>query len=57
MPQDPGAIFGGLLGACISDAYEKPDRKTVAEGVIFLLLGACCSAATTYLLSMAGVLV
>jgi hypothetical protein len=56
LPQDPGTIFGGLLAGCIRDDYVKEDRKTAAEGVLFLLLGACCSVATTYVLSLAGFL-
>ena len=57
MPQDPGSTFGGLLAGCISDAYQKQDRKTLAEGVLFMILGSVCSILTTYALSLAGVLV
>ena len=57
MPRDPGAVFGGLLAACIRDDYVKEDRKMLAEGALFLILGACSSVITTYLLSLAGVLV
>ncbi len=57
MPKDPGSIFGGLLAACISDEYVKQDRKMAAEGAFFLILGACSSVATTYLLSLAGIFV
>ena len=57
MPQDPGSTFGGLLLGCISDAYQKQDRKTLAEGVLFMIFGVACSVATTYALSMAGFLV
>lgn len=56
MPPDPGSTFGGLLLGCIRDDYLKEDRKTIAEGVIFLLFGAVCSVVTTYLLSLAGLL-
>jgi len=56
MPPDPGSTFGGLLAGCISDEYEKRDRKLLAEGVLLLLLGACCSVVTTYALSLAGFL-
>ena len=56
MPQEPGTIFGGLLAGCISDDYIKPDKKMIAEGVVFLILGAFSSVATTYLLSMVGIL-
>ena len=57
MPPDPGSTFGGLLAGCISDNYEKRDRKQLAEGAAFLLLGAACSIATTYALSAVGLLV
>jgi len=57
MPQDPSSTFGGLLAGCISDAYQKQDRKTLAEGALFMILGAVCSVATTYALSVAGLLV
>jgi sugar phosphate permease len=57
MPQDPSSTFGGLLAGCISDSYQKQDRKTLAEGVLFMILGAACSVITTYALSLAGVLV
>lgn len=57
MPQDPGSTFGSLLAGCISDDYLKQDKKVLAEGVVFLVLGACSSIATTYLLSLAGILV
>ena len=57
MPRDPGSIFGGLLAACIRDDYVKEDRKMIAEGVVFLILGALSSVLTTYILSLAGILV
>lgn len=57
MPRDPGTTFGGLMAGCISDEYEKRDRKLLAEGALFVLLGAVCSVATTYALSLAGFLV
>jgi hypothetical protein len=56
LPPDPGAIFGSLLARCIRDEYADDDSKKVAEGVVFLMLGAFCSVLTTYLLSMAGLL-
>jgi hypothetical protein len=56
MPQDPGSTFGSLLAGCISDDYLKEDKKVLAEGVVFLLLGACSSLVTTYLLALAGIL-
>jgi hypothetical protein len=55
MPQEPGSLFGGLLSACISDDYIK-EKKVFAEGVVLLVFGACSSVATTYLLSLAGIL-
>ena len=57
MPPDPGTTFGGLLAGCIRDEYEEKDWKLVAVGVLALILGAVCSVATTYLLSLAGFLV
>ena len=57
MPQDPNSTFGSLLAGCISDAYQKKDRKTLAEGVLLMILGAVCSAVTAYALSLAGVVV
>ena len=57
LPQDPGTLFGGLVTKCIRDEYVKEDKKALAEGVLFLILGACSSVLTTYLLSLAGVLV
>jgi len=55
--RDPGSIFGGLFSVCIRDEYVKEDRKIMAEGVLFLIFGLVSSAATTYILSLAGVLV
>jgi len=57
LPRDPGSIFGGLLAACIRDNYETDGRKMAAESVLFIILGACSSVATGYLLSLAGILV
>jgi len=54
LSQDPGSTFGGLLAGCIRDDYVKQERKILAEGIIFLILGAASSVATTYLLSLAG---
>ena len=56
MPPEPGAIFGSLLTKCIREDHFDGDRKKVAEGVVFLALGAVCSVLTTYLLSAAGLL-
>lgn len=55
MPKDPGSLFGGLLSVCIRDDYAK-EPKVLVEGVLLLLLGACSSVATTYFLSLAGLL-
>ena len=57
MSRDPGTIFGGLFSVCIRDDYVKQDRKLVAEGVLCLILGMVSSVLTTYVLSLAGVLV
>ena len=57
LPRDPGSIFGGLLAACIRDDYVKSGRNLATEGMIFVLLGVCSSVVTSYLLSVAGVLV
>jgi len=56
LSQDPSSVFGGLLARCIRDDYLKGDNKLVTEGALFLILGAASSVATTYLLSMAGIL-
>jgi len=56
LPPDPGSIFGGLLAGCIRDDYVKYKDRAAAEGVLFLLLGAVSSVITTYLLSLAGIL-
>ena len=56
MPQDPGSTFGGLTSGCINDNYEEQDRKVIAEGVLFMVLGVVCSIATTYVLAWAGFL-
>ncbi len=57
MPPDPGVVFGNLLSGCIRDVWVEQDRMAVVEGVMFLILGAASSVATTYLLSMAGIFV
>jgi hypothetical protein len=54
---DPGAIFGGLLQACIRDRYLPKEKTAALEGVAFLVLGVCSSFLTTYLLAAAGYLV
>jgi hypothetical protein len=55
LPKDPGELFGRLLSVCISDSYVK-ERKLLAEGVFFALLGIVSSFVTTYVLSAAGFL-
>jgi hypothetical protein len=57
LSSDPGSIFGGLFSVCIRDEYVKQDRKLVAEGVLCMILGAVSSVVTTYVLSLAGILV
>jgi hypothetical protein len=56
MAKDPMSSFGNLMLGCISDDYIRQERRVVLEGVLFLVLGVCASLATTYLLSLAGVL-
>jgi len=48
--------FGNLMLGCISDEYIPQERMVVLEGVLFLALGVCASLATTYMLSLARVL-
>jgi hypothetical protein len=55
LPRDPGSIFGGLLNVCVRDDYVR-ERRLLTEGVLFVLLGVVSSFATTYLLTMAGLL-
>jgi hypothetical protein len=55
LPRDLGTLFGGLLNVCISDSFVK-ERKLLAEGALFVLLGVASSFVTTYLLSIAGFL-
>ena len=57
MSRDPGTVFGGLFSVCIRDDYVKTDRRMVAEGVLCLALGAVSSIVTTYVLSLAGILI
>ena len=57
MPPDPASTFGSLLGTCISDDYVEHGKRSMAEEVLFLVLGACSSIATTYLLSVVGIFV
>jgi len=57
LSRDPGSIFGGLFSVCIRDDHFKEDRKLVAEGVLCLVVGALSSVVTTYILSLAGILV
>lgn len=55
MSKDPGSLFGNLTSVCIRDSFPDEGR-VLAEGVLLLVLGACSSVATTYLLSLAGLL-
>ncbi|MDG6953924.1 MAG: hypothetical protein JRN33_02930 [Nitrososphaerota archaeon] len=55
MPQEPGSIFGGLLSVCVRDDFLR-EKRVLAEGIVFLALGAVSSVVTTYLLSLAGLL-
>ena len=55
MPREPRAIFGGLMAVCISENRVE-ERKVLAEGALFLILGAVSSVVTTYALSAAGLL-
>jgi hypothetical protein len=57
MPQDPGSIFGSLIGVCIRDDYVEQSKRGMAEEILFIVFGACTSIATTYLLSFAGIFV
>ncbi|HEV2137363.1 MAG TPA: hypothetical protein VGR53_00810 [Nitrososphaerales archaeon] len=57
MPPDPSSIFGSLLGACIRDDYTEHGKRGMAEEVLCLVIGACTSVATTYLLSVVGIFV
>jgi hypothetical protein len=57
MPPEPGSIFGSLLGACIRDDYVEHGKRGMAEEVLCLVIGACTSIATTYLLSVVGIFV
>jgi hypothetical protein len=56
MTKDPMSSFGKLMLGCISDEYTRQERGVVLDGILFLALGACASLATTYLLSLAGIL-
>jgi len=55
LPQDPGSIFGGLLNVCVSDEHIK-ERRLATEGVLCVALGLASSLVTTYVLSVAGLL-
>jgi hypothetical protein len=56
MAKDPMSSFGKLMLRCISDEYVQQEMTVVLEGILFLALGVCASLATTYLLSLAGIL-
>jgi hypothetical protein len=55
LPQEPRAIFGSLMSFCIRED-SMDDRRFLAEGALFLILGAVSSVVTTYILSAAGLL-
>jgi hypothetical protein len=55
MPKDPMSSFGNLMSGCINDEYTQENGVVLTE-VIFLALGVCASVVTTYLLSLAGIL-
>jgi hypothetical protein len=55
LTDDLASMFGGLSKVCVSDDYAR-DRRVLAEGVLFLMLGAVCSVTTTYILASAGFL-
>jgi len=56
MPKDPMSSFGDLTAVCISDEYARDEKGTVLESILFLIMGLGASIATTYLLSLAGIL-
>jgi hypothetical protein len=56
LTRDPMSSFGNLMLRCISDEYAHKEIGVVLESVVFLALGVCASIATTYLLSLAGIL-
>jgi hypothetical protein len=56
MAKDPMSSFGNLMLGCISDEYVQQERRVVLEGILFLALGLGASLVTTYLLSLAGIL-
>lgn len=43
------------MSVCVNDSYLR-DKKLVAEGIAFVVLGALSSFLTTYLLSTVGLL-
>jgi hypothetical protein len=57
MPQDPMALFGGLLRSCISDRYDTGDGGLLKEGMALMVLGLASSLLTTYSLATLGLLV
>jgi len=56
LTKDPLSTFGNLMTGCISDDYQERDRGLTLEGILFLTLGVCASVVTTYVLSLAGIL-
>ena len=57
MSRDPIVLFGGLTQACIRDEYAADEKSVLREGVLLGVLGVMSSVLTTYLLSLAGILV
>lgn len=54
--KEPLSMFGALYSVCIRDDYAE-EKKLLAEGVAFIILGAVSSLVTTYVLAYLGVLV
>ncbi len=44
------------MQGCISDDYTQMERGVALDGILCLALGVCASVVTTYLLSLAGIL-
>ena len=57
MSRDPLSLFGPLSDVCIRDEYDADEKSMVVDGVILGVLGVMSSVLTTYLLSLAGILV
>ena len=57
MSRDPMSLFGPLTQVCIRDEYAPDEKGVLREGVVLGVLGVMSSVLTTYLLSLAGILV